>query len=166
MGYKSIHDIRHTTYAAKLTQNSTHQAAPSSSGTYGANSLDPTQGSPSSRNLVMETSHRRNKANPTQTAKLFETNAKGKAMKVEAEVEAEAQPQAQAQAEAHPAGDIKHGGPVEILRFLLFITYFFSSTFSYVQFYLFLSTEIIADPPYRAQNMPHAIPRRPSILVQ
>ncbi|KAG0652057.1 putative acyltransferase [Hyphodiscus hymeniophilus] len=32
--------------------------------------------------------------------------------------------------EAHPAGDIKHGGPVEILRLLLVITYFLSSTFS------------------------------------
>jgi hypothetical protein len=35
-------------------------------------------------------------------------------------------------AEVHPGGDIKHGGPVEILRLLLMITYFLSSTCSYV----------------------------------
>lgn len=32
--------------------------------------------------------------------------------------------------EGHPGGDIKHGGPAEILRFLLMITYFLSSTCS------------------------------------
>lgn len=35
--------------------------------------------------------------------------------------------------EAHPGGDIKHGGSVEILRLLLMITYFLSSTCSYVR---------------------------------
>ena len=32
--------------------------------------------------------------------------------------------------EAHPGGDIKHGGPVEILRLLLMVTYFLSSSCS------------------------------------
>jgi hypothetical protein len=39
--------------------------------------------------------------------------------------------------EGHPGGDIKHGGPVEILRFLLMITYFLSCCFSYVSFRCF-----------------------------
>jgi hypothetical protein len=37
-----------------------------------------------------------------------------------------------AESEPHPAGEIKHGGPVEILRLLLMVTYFLSSTCSYV----------------------------------
>ena len=35
--------------------------------------------------------------------------------------------------EAHPAGDIKHGGPVQILRLLLMLTYLLSSILSYVR---------------------------------
>jgi hypothetical protein len=34
--------------------------------------------------------------------------------------------------EPHPGGDIKHGGPVEILRLLLMITYLLSCCCSYV----------------------------------
>ena len=30
----------------------------------------------------------------------------------------------------HPGGDVKHGGPKQLLRFLLFLTYFLSSCFS------------------------------------
>jgi lysocardiolipin and lysophospholipid acyltransferase len=33
----------------------------------------------------------------------------------------------------HPAGNIKHGGPVQVLRLLLFVTYWLSSCCSYVR---------------------------------
>ena len=35
----------------------------------------------------------------------------------------------------HPGGDVKHGGPKELLRFLLVVIYFMSSCFSYVHTY-------------------------------
>jgi len=43
---------------------------------------------------------------------------------------------------AHPGGDIKHGGSVQILRLLLVIVYFFSSCFSIV------ATQFIGAPLY------------------
>jgi hypothetical protein len=32
----------------------------------------------------------------------------------------------------HPGGKIKHGGPIQVLRFLLVVVYFFSACCSYV----------------------------------
>jgi hypothetical protein len=36
----------------------------------------------------------------------------------------------EADEEVHPAGDIKHGGPKQLLRFFLFTTYFMGGCFS------------------------------------
>ena len=61
----------------------------------------------------METAELRRRGQPTQTEKPG-VDANGKTV------------------EPHPGGDIKHGGPVELLRLLLMITYLLSSCFSYV----------------------------------